>query len=84
MSDEVLEAYYEKTLKHKRMDSPDDAEMLDIVRTNTRYEISLILDFGVANVINTGYQSGNLASTYARMSRTIEKMIDKKFGQLVD
>lgn len=84
MSDEAMEAYYEKTLKHKRMDSPDDAEMLDIIRTNTRYEISLVLDFGVAGIISGAYKSGNLASQYARKIKTIEKTIDKLFGHLAE
>ena len=84
LSDNALEAYYEKTLKHKRMDSPDDAEMLDIIRTNTRYEISLILDFGVASVVTSAYRSGNLASSYARKQKAIERMITTKFESLID
>ena len=80
----VVDAYYEKTLKLKRADAPEDSEMLDIVRQNTRYEISLILDLGIASIVESAYQSGNFASAYARKIKTVEKLIDTKFGHLAD
>ena len=58
--------------------------MLDIVRQNPRYEISLILDFGIADIVNSAYESGNFASQYSRRKKAVEKMIDNKFGHLVD
>ncbi len=79
----VVEAFYEKTLKLKRADAPEDSEMLDVVRQNTRYEISLILDFGIAGIVNSAYESGNFASAYARKIKTVEKMIETKLGHLV-
>lgn len=83
MSDEAVEAYYEKTLKHKRMDSPDDAEMLDIIRTNTRYELSLIVDLGIGNVISVAYKNSTgsaLSRAYKGSQKSIEAKIEKFFG----
>lgn len=84
MSLPVVDAFYEKTLKLKRADAPEDSEMLDIVRQNPRYEISLIFDLGIANIVTDAFEHDNFASTYARKIKAAEKMIDKKFGHLVD
>lgn len=82
-SRDVKEAYYEKTLKHKRLNAPVDAEMLDLIFSSLRYEISLICDLGVGQVINTAYSSGNLASTYAKNEKVINKKRQKMFADIL-
>ena len=81
-SDEVIDAYYEKTLKHKRLNAPEDAEMLDIIRSSMRYEISQLCNLGVAEVISSAYNSGNLASAYARSEKMINKLREKTFKDI--
>ena len=83
-SDEVVDAYYEKTLKHKRLNAQEDAEMLDIIRSSLRYEISLICNLGVADVISSAYNTGNLASAYASSQKRIDKLREKTFKDIGD
>jgi len=83
-SDEVIDAFYEITLKHKRFDSPDDAEMLDIIRSSMRYELGVLLDFGIQAVLNESFDNGNLMSTYQKNSKRIEKMIESSFKQFLE
>ena len=77
MSRDVIDAYYETTLKHKRFNAPDDSEMLDIVRSTTRYEISTIASIGISSMLNEAFQSGNLMSTYKKSEKVISKQIQK-------
>ena len=83
-SDEVVEAFYETTLKHKRLDTPDDAEMLDIIRENMRYELGVLMDFGIQAVLNESFNNGNLMSTYQKNSKRIEKIIERNFKQFLE
>ena len=83
LSDEVVDGYYEKTLKLKKFNAPDDAEMLDIIRDTTRYEISMICNLGISNVIANAYSSGNLMSEYAKSEKQINKLIEKTFADFI-
>ncbi|MBO7405403.1 MAG: hypothetical protein J6V24_10625, partial [Clostridia bacterium] len=82
-SNDMREAYYEKTLKHKRMNAPEDSEMLDLIFTSLRYQVSQLCDLGIASVINNAYTSGNLASTYARAEKNINKKRQTIFKDLI-
>ena len=75
LSGDLVEAFYETTMKKKRADAPEDAAMLDMVRASVRYELGTILDFGIAGVIDNAYKSGNLISSYEKQSGVIEKKI---------
>ena len=83
-SDEVIDAFYEITLKRKRFDSPDDAEMLDIIRSSIRYELSILIDFGIQSVLNESIANGNLMSNYERSSKMIAKRIEECFGSFIE
>ncbi len=76
----VLPAYYETTIKTKRMRDEDSPVMLDIIKGSITYEISDIFDLGISSVIWTGYTTGNLASTYDKylksMTAKLNKLID--------
>ncbi len=83
LSDEVVDGYYEKTLKLKKFNAPDDAEMLDIIRDTTRYEISMICNLGISSVISNAYSSGNLMSEYAKSEKQINKLIERTFADFI-
>ena len=79
-SSTVREAFYETTMKKKRANAPDDAEMLDISRQSCRYEITYISDTGVLGVLRNAYNTGNLMSTWA----SNEKAVNTKLTKLLD
>ena len=72
----LVDAVYETTLKGKRMDSPDDAEMLDLVRATTWYEITFVLETGIRPMLEAAVQSGNLASEYAASAPSISAKME--------
>ena len=82
-SKDLVDAYYETTLKHKRYNSPDDSEMLDLIRGSVRYEMSMLCDLGISGVISSAYSSGNLMSDYAKNEKRIVKVMEKTFGDLL-
>jgi hypothetical protein len=82
-SKELVDAYYETTLNHKRYNSPDDSEMLDLIRGSVRYEMSMLCDLGISGVISSAYSSGNLMSDYAKNEKRITKVMEKTFGDLI-
>jgi hypothetical protein len=71
-SSEMVEAFFEKTMKGRRTDMPEDAAMLDIVKNTMRYEITHIYDCGVGNMFLEAVKTGNLMSTYAKYEDTIK------------
>ena len=83
-SNELREAYYEKTLKFKRMNAPEDSEMLDLIFSSLRYQIATICDLGIASVINNAYKTGNLASSYAKAEKGIEKKRQTVFKDILE
>ncbi len=82
-SAELVDGYYEITLKHKRFNAPDDAEMLDIIRHSVRYEMSMLCNLGISGVISNAYNSGNLMSEYAKSEKMINKLLEKTFADFI-
>ena len=82
MSDDVVEAFYEITLKHRRFEAPDDAEMLDIVLSNCRYEIGLVAWLNVNEMLATAMNSLDLPGAYARYGKTIDAKIKALYKDL--
>lgn len=72
----LVEAVYETTLKGKRLDSPNDAEMLDLVRKTTWYEITFVLDTGIRTMMESAVKNGNIASGYEKQSKKISKKLE--------
>lgn len=72
----LVDAFYETTIKYKRLNAPEDAEMLDIVRGSIRYEIAMIADLGVTDVLNAALKNGNLISSYEKQAKRIGKKFD--------
>ena len=81
-SNTVVDAFYETTIKHKRLNAPEDAEMLDIVLDSIRYEIATIADLGVNDVLNQAFQNGNLMSAYEKRAKSIAKKFEKLISVL--
>ncbi len=84
LSDDLVEAFYETTMKKKRADAPEDAAMLDMVRSSVRYELATVLDFGISDVIDSAYRSGNLASAYEKRAQMIERKMNAALQNLVE
>ncbi len=72
----LVEAVYETTLKGKRLDSPNDAEMLDLVRQTTWYEITFVLETGIRSMLENAVNSGNIASEYEKQSKKISQKLE--------
>lgn len=82
-SDELIDGFYETTLKHKRFDAPDDAEMLDLVRSTIVYDVLDLIDVGIQIALDQAIESGNVASTFKQNEKKINKTIEKYFGNLM-
>lgn len=83
-SDTLVDAFYEITLKYKRLNAPEDSDMLDLIRKSVRYEISTIGDMGVAAVVTGTTKGSGLASSYQRSKKVIERNlneISKKYAR---
>ena len=76
-SNTLVDAFYESTIKYKRLNAPEDAEMLDIIRDSIRYEISYIAGIGISDVLAESVSKGNLISRYEKKEKQINKKIEK-------
>ncbi len=79
----VLPAYYETTIKLKRQRDDTAMEMLDLIKGSMYYEIADIFGLGVSDVIWNSYRTGDLASTYAKNEKSMQKKIDKLVDNLL-
>lgn len=70
-------AYYETTIKTKRIRDDKAPLIVDIIKNSISYEISDIFDLGITSVIWDGYSSGNISSTYAKREALIQTKLDK-------
>lgn len=76
-SETVKPAYYETTIKTKRIRDDESPAIIDMIKGTISYEISEIFGLGVTSVIWNGYNSGNFASTYAKQEKAMQKNLDK-------
>lgn len=77
----LLPAYYETTIKTKRMEDVRDYEMLDIVRANVRFEWENLYLSGVEDCVLSGMRgrmltAGAFKSVYARYGAKAQSEID--------
>lgn len=75
-SSALVDAVYEVTFKAKRMQAAEDAEMLDLIRANTCYELTFIMNAGVRQMLEEAVGTGNIASTYEKNATKIQKTLD--------
>lgn len=78
----LLPAYYETTVKGKRLRDDKAIEMLDLIKGSMLYDFSDIYDLGGAQILYNAYNSGNLASTYSKGEKAYQKKIDKLMTDL--
>jgi len=71
----VMPAYYDITIKTRRVNDPYDTVMLDLVKSTICYDISEVFGIDVTDALWTGFSNGSLASTWSTQSRAIEKQI---------
>ncbi len=84
LSGDLVDAFYETTMKGKRADAPEDAAMLDVVRGSVRYELATVMQFGITDVIDTAYSSGNLSSSYEKRAKMINKVMKSMFKDFIE
>ncbi len=76
----VMPAFYEVTIKTKRVQEETASNILDLVKASIMYDLSEPYNTDVVSVLHAGYNSGNLSSTWAAN----KKIIDKKLADLYD
>ncbi len=74
----VIPAYYEITIKTKRVSDPTASEMIDIVRANILYEMSDIFGIGVSGNLDSGYTINSVSSIW----KSAEKSVKQKLADL--
>ena len=78
----LLPAFYETTIKTKRMEDTRDYEMLDIVRSSVRYDWANLYPTGIGDMRNSMLSSGNFKSVSARLTPKCQKQLDDLIAQL--
>ena len=78
-------AYFEKMLKGKVSRDAESQESLEIIFDTIRYDIGLVGDFGYSTMLKGMANSGNtdLASNFARSSKSIIKLSEKAINKIV-
>ncbi|MGI6743041.1 MAG: hypothetical protein ACOX4O_05175 [Eubacteriales bacterium] len=72
----VLPAYFETTLQTKLSDSPDDSEMLNIIKDTLTIDFGFTYQLSLQNLYGET-NSGKLASYYARVEKQADKVLSK-------
>lgn len=75
--DTVVDAFYEITLTYKRLNAPEDSDMLDLIRDSMRYEISTVGDMGITPIVAGTGQGSGLASAYQKRKSVIERKLNE-------
>lgn len=78
----LLPAYYETTIKGKRLRDDKAIEMLDLIKGSLLYELSDLYDLGGSKILWDAYLSENLASTYAKAEGKLETRLQKLIDDL--
>lgn len=78
----VMPAYYEITIKTKRVQEETASQMIDIVKDSILYDLSEIYSTDVVDALYNGYVSGNLSSTWAASKRVVTRKLDKIYDDI--
>lgn len=80
----VIPAYYDITIKTKRVKEITASQVIDIVRDTVRYELIDVFKIGsVADSLNTAYDSGSISSAWKSVGPAVKKALadfNKVFG----
>ena len=78
-SQTVMPAYYEITIKTKRVQEETASQMIDLIKDSIRYDLSELYNSDILSVLYTGYENGNLSSTWASSKKLMGKSFDKVY-----
>ncbi len=73
----LVNAYYDVTLKYKRLESEEDVEMLDLIFATKKYDITYIAGAGVREMLEEAVRNKTIASTYEANRSMIEAKLEK-------
>lgn len=83
-SQTVMPSYYDVTIKARRVADPKASNVLDIVKGSIRYEISSeCQSFGIDDILNQAYESGNFSSLLKGNERVINSKIKTFYDAVV-
>lgn len=71
----VMPAYYEITIKSRRINDPNDIVMLDIVKSTIVYDISEVFGIDVTSALWNGYTNNAIASAWATQNKAVQRQI---------
>lgn len=73
----VMPAYYDITLKTRRVNDPIDAEMLDIIKNSIVYDIADVYGIAVIDAVWSGYTAGTFSSQWKQLKVIVQRSVDK-------
>lgn len=83
-SQTVMPSYYDITIKARRVADAKAANVLDIVKGSIRYEISSeCQSFGIDDILNQAYDSGNFSSLLKGNEKSINSKIKNFYDAVV-
>ena len=71
----VMPAYYEITIKTRRVNDAYDTVMLDLVKSTIVYDISEVFGIEVTDALWLGYSNNSLASAWATQNKIVKRQI---------
>lgn len=82
---DLLPQYYDTLLKGQRLNSEDDSQMLDIIRTSVRYEFTDVMGLtDISENASTIFSNPSTASsTYTRQSKKLQKQLDDFYMEVL-
>ncbi len=81
----LIPAYYEVTIKTKRVSDPTASAMIDTVRETIMYEMADVFGISISDAMNTAYERNNLAKQWTSAERTARatlKSLNEKIAAL--
>ena len=78
----VMPAFYEITIKTKRVPDEKASAMIDVVKDSIRYDLTEIYNGEIPPVVYNGYASGNLASAWKAGQRMIQRKLDSIYTDI--
>ncbi len=71
----VMPAYYEITIKTRRINDPKDSVMLDLIKSTIFYDVSEVFGIDVTSALWAGYSNNSFSSAWASQSKAVSRQI---------
>jgi hypothetical protein len=78
----VMPAYYEITIKTKRVHEETASQMLDLIKSTILYDLSEPYGTDIATVLYNGYVNSSLASTWTSNKKLIDKELEILYNRI--